>query len=293
MDTLIKRYEEYLPEKISVKRKVTAKTEKRNFHLHKQLEIVFALSDNLKVKFEDRVIPLPANSLLFLDSMNLHYNFSEEGSGNCDRYVLYFSSEYISSFSTPEINLLECFLLPKEEPCVLLNAQNEDLEDLFFLLNRMQKQFSNLENGCEDFGTTLHLKLLLSQFLLFSNRMYYRQYGSRLPASHREKAVIVSSICEYIREHYREYFSADDLARHFTVSKTSLYALFRNVLGITVNEYITNCRINIAKDLLINSTYSVEIISDMVGYSSISSFSRLFKTQTGMSPLKYRKKHAS
>ena len=67
--------------------------------------------------------------------------------------------------------------------------------------------------------------------------------------------------------------------------------MFNEIFGIPVNEYITDYRIARAKDMLINSTYSVELISDLTGYATISSFSRLFKTKAGMSPLQYRKKY--
>lgn len=291
MSTSFKRYEEFLPERVSIKRKVTEKTEKKNFHLHEQLEIVFALSGNLKVQFEDRIVSIPKYSLLLLDSMNLHYILSEEGSGICDRYVLYFAPDYISDLSTPEVNLLECFLMRKDDRCVLLKADEEVLEDLFYLLDRMEKQFCRLESNIEDYSGSLNLKLLLGQFLLLTNQLYNCQYGRQLSRSYREYAAIATGICEYIKGNYHLNLTAEDLSHEFSISRTTLYNMFKNVLGITVNEYITDCRITKAKDLLINSSYSIEIISDMVGCSSISSFSRLFKAQTDMSPLKYRKKY--
>ena len=103
---------------------------------------------------------------------------------------------------------------------------------------------------------------------------------------------MASEISEYIKNNYQLNFTAENLARQFSISRTGLYTLFRDIFGMTVNEYITNCRIVRAKDLLINTEYSVEIISDMVGCSSISTFSRLFKVRTDMSPLKYRKKYS-
>lgn len=292
VNTSFRRYKEFFPEKVSVKRKVTERTEKKNFHLHKQVEIVFALSGNLKVQFEDCIVSIPKNALLLLDSMSLHYIFSEDGSGICDRYVLYFDADYISSFSTPEINLLECFLMRKDERCVLLRPEDDELGELFRLLEHMEKLFCRLEGGHEEYGEDLLLKLLLGQFLLTISRVDNRQRGRRKSLSYGAHSVLVSRICEFIKENYHTNLTAEDLANRFAVSRTTLYNMFKSVFGITVNEYITNCRIARAKDLLINSNYSVEIISDMVGCSSISTFSRLFKSETNVSPLKYRKAFA-
>uniref|UniRef100_UPI003AB7AC7A helix-turn-helix domain-containing protein n=1 Tax=Eisenbergiella sp. TaxID=1924109 RepID=UPI003AB7AC7A len=79
---------------------------------------------------------------------------------------------------------------------------------------------------------------------------------------------------------------------HFLISKTQLYYIFKEVTGITVSEYITEYRITKAKDFLINTDLSVEMISQAVGYMNISSFSRVFKLKAGCSPLQYRKKHS-
>ncbi|WP_416888003.1 helix-turn-helix domain-containing protein [Muricoprocola aceti] len=60
-------------------------------------------------------------------------------------------------------------------------------------------------------------------------------------------------------------------------------------MNLPLSDYISMVRINKAKSYLANTDYSIEIISQKVGYSSISSFSRFFKNNVGMSPLKYRK----
>lgn len=291
MDISLKRYEEIFTEKVSVKHKVTEETEKKTFHLHEQVEIVFALSDNLKVRFEDRVVNLPRYSMLLLDSMNLHYIFSEKGSGTCDRYVLFFASEYVAHLSTPEVNLLQCFFVPKDERCVILRPPGHNLEQYLKLLDYMEMFYRRIEAGDEEYGINLQMQLLLAQLLLLLNQLYDSQY-SRRSLYDRENVRMASEISEYIKNNYQLNFTAENLARQFSISRTGLYTLFRDIFGMTVNEYITNCRIVRAKDLLINTEYSVEIISDMVGCSSISTFSRLFKIRTDMSPLKYRKKYS-
>ena len=67
--------------------KITETTEKRsgNFHLHRQMEIIFALSGNLKCKFETGEIDIPRNGLILFNQMDLHYIYPEDGSGICDR----------------------------------------------------------------------------------------------------------------------------------------------------------------------------------------------------------------
>ena len=81
MDIPFSRYTEKLPEEFSVRHKITETTEKRNFHLHRQMEIIFALSGNLKCKFETGEIDIPRNGLILFNQMDLHYIYPEDGSG--------------------------------------------------------------------------------------------------------------------------------------------------------------------------------------------------------------------
>lgn len=294
MNQSYSRYTENLPEEFSIRHKIAETTEKKNFHLHKQLEIVFALSANLKCKFEDGVTDIPQNGMILLSPMNLHYIFSEKNSGICDRFVLYFSSNYISYLSTPEVNLLECFLLNHSGRPVILSVPDDQL-DTFLVLLRKMDSFQGPDSGkttaAQAYGKELHTKFLLGQFLLLTNQLYFKQFGTKNSIIFKNHSQLVSDICEYVGNNFEFPLSTEDIAKHFLISKTQLYYIFKEVSGITVSEYITEYRITKAKDFLINTNQSVEIISQEVGYMTLSSFSRVFKSKTGCSPLQYRKKH--
>ena len=294
MDIPFSRYTEKLPEEFSVRHKITETTEKKNFHLHRQMEIIFALSGNLKCKFETGEIDIPRNGLILFNQMDLHYIYPEDGSGICDRYVLYFSSYYISRFSTPEVNLLECFLFRPGNQPVVLTVPDRQLDSFLSVLSRME-DYNRPESGCSAspvYGRDLHLKFLLGEFLLLTNQLYTERFGPLNTAAYQEHARLVYDIYEYIGGHYSDNLSTDSLSRLFLISKTQLYYVFKEISGMTVSDYITEYRITRAKDFLINTDYSVEMIGQAVGYTNLSSFSRVFKEQAGCSPIQYRRKHA-
>ena len=136
------RYNEIFPEEFSIRHKISNMTEKRTFHCHRQLEIVIALSDNLKCRFEDHLAHIPRYGIILLDQMNLHYMFNSDPSSPCDRYVLYFSSNYISRLSTPEVNLLECFLLSQKRKKYILPIPDGYHAAFLSLLEQMN-EFQN------------------------------------------------------------------------------------------------------------------------------------------------------
>ena len=261
------RYAEKFPEDFSIKHKISPMTEKKTFHLHRQLEIVFALSDNLKCQFEHEIVEIPQYGMILLDQMNLHYIFSPEHTGLCDRYVLYFSPEYVSMLSTPEINLLECFLLCQKRKNYVLNIPKERQAGFLSILEKMNEYRNNEDPAAlRSFGWSLHAKFYLGQFLLLTNQLYIEQYGGIDSTLHNQHANLVYRISAFIEKHYFEDLSTEDIIKQFGVSKTQLYYIFKEVRGTTASEYLVEYRITRAKDLLINSTHSVEQISQETGY---------------------------
>lgn len=303
MSTLYKMFLENFTEEFSIAHKVAPETEKSNFHMHKQLEIVYTISDNMKCRTEKGIYSIPSNCLVLLNCMDLHYFFVNQDSGLCDRYVLYFSSSFISHFSTPESNLLESFQLNRVERPIILQVDGDEVDAFRHLMDEMivyekashAAPKSPSAECFRGYSDILYVKFLLGQFLLRVNRLYGKTYGCNQEGLDRHQAQMLMEICAFIQEHMQdeEKTSMSFLSTHFHISKTQIYNLFKKNTGFTATDFLTECRITSAKHYLINSEYSVEMISGMVGYRNLSSFSRTFKAVAGCSPLQYRKKHTS
>lgn len=65
--------------------------------------------------------------------------------------------------------------------------------------------------------------------------------------------------------------------------------LFKKRTGISVLEYVTNCRMEKAKELLRNTDWNNEIVSEKLGYASSGYFIKLFKKTFSMTPREFRK----
>ncbi len=100
---------------------------------------------------------------------------------------------------------------------------------------------------------------------------------------------IVELAKRYIREHYdNEDLSLNLVASQVNVSPNHLSAMFSQKTGHTFIRYLTDVRMNKAKELLKCSNMRSNEISEAVGYKDPHYFSHLFKKNQGCTPMQYR-----
>ena len=100
----------------------------------------------------------------------------------------------------------------------------------------------------------------------------------------------INEAIKYITSNYSKDISVESAANALYISSSYLMHLFKDNLGKTFNECLTEVRINAAKELLSNPKYKVYEVCDKVGYNDIKYFSQIFKRQTGMTPSEFSKK---
>ena len=93
----------------------------------------------------------------------------------------------------------------------------------------------------------------------------------------------------YIHANLNQNLSIRQIASQIHVSKNLLYRRFHQRFGCTIGEYINKKRVEQSLDLLANTNMTMEEISQHVGFSSASYYTRNFKKQMGTTPLKYKK----
>lgn len=107
----------------------------------------------------------------------------------------------------------------------------------------------------------------------------------------QEKLDIVGTVKRYVREHIQEDIYIADIARQVYINEQYLMRTFKKTTGISILEFITNERVWLAKELLVNTDYPVKQVADSVGYGNYSYFTKLFKRNTGLTPQAYRRTH--
>ena len=101
----------------------------------------------------------------------------------------------------------------------------------------------------------------------------------------------VSDAINYIYAHIRDRITVEDIATAIGISPTYLSRIFKQEMRVPVSEFIRDEKINMAKDLLQFSNWSLVDIANFLSYSSQSHFIQQFRTQTGQTPKAFRDKH--
>lgn len=276
------RFKEEFPEDFLIRHKITNIPEKTDFHIHDVFEMIFLLSNGAICSIGDKKHAVSPNSIILFNNMDLHY-LTFKKTCRCDRYVIYFKPEYIEALSSKQTDLLECFFFrPFPDGQIIPLDQNRSAE----LLPQLEKILKCQNVPAKKiYGHDLLLKFLLGELLLFVNSIYREYHNISLDNIHSDYSLIYP-IINYIHRNLEEELSLEHLAQNAFINKHYLCALFKNVTGMSPIQYIINCRVLKAKDLLARGI-SVDEVCSMVGYNNLSHFSRTFKQHTGLSPKKY------
>ena len=102
----------------------------------------------------------------------------------------------------------------------------------------------------------------------------------------------VNQAVDYIRAHHREKITVEQLARQTGISSRQLHRRFRDVFGMSVQEFLAKSRIQAASDELLSTDRSITEVAHAYGFCDQSAFTQQFRKHTGMTPLKFRRRYA-
>jgi len=109
-----------------------------------------------------------------------------------------------------------------------------------------------------------------------------------VPAAVKEKYDF-SGVLQYLRDHYHEDVSLNELAAMVYLSEGHFCREFKKQTGWSFVEYVTLLRVEQAKRLLGDFSMRIYEVSEKVGYRDSRYFSQVFRKTTGMTPTEFRK----
>lgn len=235
-------------------------------HYHEYYELYYLESGERYHMVNDTLYLLKAGNFVLFPPFVMHYSYGEKDMP-FKRLDMYFSREAI--------------LFPQIGSALEKGAQvfesNEDRDTLTYLRNILREQETEKPHFQEQ------MVLLLNQLMIHIIR-------DSLKTAAPESQDRISSIIRYLNENYTEPITLNQLAARFYINPSYLCREFKKHIGSTVIQYVNSLRILHAQRLLQETNRSVTEISKIVGFSNVTHFNRIYKSLTGMSPTRTRKK---
>ena len=100
----------------------------------------------------------------------------------------------------------------------------------------------------------------------------------------------VQALLEMLKHDCGSNMNLSAAADKLGLSSVYLSKVFKRVTGVNYTQYLTDCRMERAKELLLADNAQVQEIAESLGYSQGHYFSKIFKQYTGLSPSEYMRK---
>lgn len=182
---------------------------------------------------------------------------------------------YDENTAIPDEGYFNCF------PSHYNTAKFSEIEPLFI---NIVKAFTN----CKETNQPYMKANLLKIFNIINNELRNNLPEIEKRTIHNNYDKIISCK-EYIDNNLSGKFSLEALAEHSGLSRNFFCRIFKEILGKTPFEYITETRMALAKNLLTTTNISVEQISSICGFDDSAYFYRLFKRHFQTTPSQFRK----
>jgi Response regulator containing CheY-like receiver domain and AraC-type DNA-binding domain len=185
--------------------------------------------------------------------------------------------ESIKQCEATPVSLIKNFFLQ------MVLALSKIAEERDLLIGEPAKQFS--WNTISESNTLQEIR----DYLLQEIKQFFQ-----VQADQGHKSNVVYNIFKYVQQNYQsKNLSIKDIAVKLYLTPNYLCLLFKKETGKTINQYITEIRVEKAKEFLKDPRIKLYEVAEMVGYSDPNYFSKIFKKRIHLNPSDFREKNCS
>lgn len=273
--------------------------EELNLLFNKTLQIFISIGKNVKgvkdvyLSYSNAVFTLQRkfftgynNISIYCENSSRQYNFNSQKLKDFEQMLMkdsnYNAISYIkgltSSIKSCEntlVNNIKSFYL-KLATTIISTAQALSINVYDYDSDSIWEDISSIDTLYELEGYVCNL---IGQF--------YKEKNER-----QTNGSAVYNIIQYIQANYmNESLSIKDISEYTYLTPNYLCLIFKKEMNKTINQYITEVRIDKAKELLKDRKFKLYEIAYNIGYGDSNYFAKIFKKFTGLNPSEYREKY--
>lgn len=279
----------YLPQ-VNMMNEVRIESLNSHFRRTPTEYILYIISDGTMLLNEGGIeYTLQKGDVILLDPSRCHFGHKI----NCgiQYYYIHFSWNNILEKRLMDEDYRKVQVEKRRESISNTNYHKEACEILVIpkYCHLESNDFQKIERLASDFKLSYHNSLeyrqsiagcqLITIFVEIS-RMLTNKFVDTSSAIDQLSIQIIS----YLKNHFAEKISSDDIAKHCHSNFDYLNRKFKQNLGKTIFQYLNEYRIEVSKIMLDSGLYNTSQIADKCGFCNEFYFSKVFKKQVGTSP---------
>jgi len=257
-------------------------------HTHEFIELVYIWSGSGHHFVNGTNYFVTRGDLIFMMVGDSHRHYSNQPIGifNCYIDPDFFVNELLDNEGMQNMLVLEHMKERAEvhrlPPHISFN-ELKDIEDIETILGLIKEETETKAEGYK-IAIKIYMNTLLTK--IFRTRM--KQLSTGGPDVYGK---ISPEIFDYIKENYHSKINLYEIAKEYYYTPNYFSKIFKEYCGKSFTQYVNELRVNEAMRLLAADACSIEHISGEVGYKDKTQFYKIFKTQTGLTPMQYRMQH--
>ena len=235
-------------------------------HTHNHMELFFIVGGKGQFLIQDELHPVDVNNLVIINPNIIHTEVSLNAQ----------PLEYIV------LGIEGAELVTGENTrgpfCILDHYESVEISSCMRnILREMEQKNTGYEDVCQAYMEILIIRLMRSTALSVPSE-------SQVISVNRQCA----AVRRYIDLHFKEALTLEQLAAEGHINKYYLSHAFKREYGVSPINYMISKRIEESKYLLAETDLSMTQIAQLLGFSSLSYFSQVFRRTQSVTPMEYR-----
>ncbi|MBQ8637593.1 MAG: AraC family transcriptional regulator [Lachnospiraceae bacterium] len=255
-------------------------------HFHNCVELGHCISGSGTICFRDYQLSYSAGDYSVISPLEPHMSVCSDAPSQWE--YIFFDPTILFGTSNERITRLYQSYYLFEKPSRIISRDGSSLfsmlEQLFSMLEQL---FPELQQKEILYPNAMHSLLLM--ILIELNRLPSRAVN---PVTDAAISPIRTALL-HMYAHYMEPITVTELAEKCCLSESHFRRVFKQMIGLSPQEYLQHYRIQHACHRMLKYTEPLNQIASSVGFPSISSFNRQFTQYTGMSPSEWKKQFLS
>ena len=249
-------------------------------HWHNAIELIYVLENKFTVIVNSKKYTLNEKDIIFLPSGDIHEFRSETLNGT--RIFVNFELSSIESLGNMD------WIKNQLRDVRLIAPENGSL------YTDIKMEFTNMLQEHNGEGSTSQLyyaaRVIDILTMLFKSAPAQINIESKENSKNRISGLDkINKSFEYIEKNYSEDIHLKDIARAAGFSEFYFSRIFKEITEKSFHQYLSEYRVKKAESFLADSNYSVSEAAYASGFSSISTFDRLFRQIKGCTPQEFKK----